>query len=102
MLALAAASYAFSFGLLVEINCLFDRTNPEIFHTKVVQKFKNSGENSIGYLHLAAFGPVKTETFYPVSDDFYKNVSEGQLLEIAVFPGWLRMPWHKFGLPWDK
>jgi hypothetical protein len=85
---------AYAIGGLVEANSLFDKGEPQIFRSKVLEKHIATGKTTTCYLRLAPWGPQPRSEEVTVSRSLYGAVSVGDSVCIALRPGALQSPWY--------
>jgi hypothetical protein len=83
----------YSFGTFVISNCLFDKSDPEIFNTTVVGKETSSGKSTTYYLTVEPWGPRTETEKVSVTKDEYEKTDKGDKVDIHLRPGLLKIPW---------
>lgn len=85
---------AYSYGLIIHINCFYDRTTPEFHTTKVANKKVTDGKVDTHYLTLSKWGNQTEEEDAQVSGSFYSQVEIGDELRVVLRKGNLDIPWY--------
>lgn len=92
-LSLAGMILCYSFGTYVVSNCLFDKTEPEIFKSEVTDKEISPGKSTTYYLHLKPWGPRTEADRASVTKDEYETTDKGDTVDVYLRLGLLRTPW---------
>lgn len=92
-LSLAGMILAYSFGVYVISNCVFDRSKPDMFTSKVVEKEMSSGKSTTYYLTLEPWGPRTETERVSVTKTEYETTDPGDTVDIYLRQGYLRTPW---------
>lgn len=83
----------FSYGTLVQFNCMNDQSVTQVYRTNVLEKRTSSGKSTTYYLKLERWGPQTEADEVAVSKELYNRVEEGQLMEIYFKKGRIDVPW---------
>jgi hypothetical protein len=92
-LSLAGLILSYSFGTYTVSNCLFDKSEPEIFKSEVIDKEISSGKTTIYYLTLKPWGPRDKIERVSVTRDEYEASDKGDTVDIYLRQGLLKTPW---------
>ena len=92
-LSLAGIILCYSFGTYVVSNCLFDKTEPEIFKSEVTEKEISSGKSTTYYLNLKPWGPRTETERVSVTQNEYEATNKGDIVDIYLRQGLLGTPW---------
>lgn len=90
-------SAAYSFGVVVFINCFYDRSEPEVWRAQVLQKHYSTGNYgtvSDYYLNLSAWGKFNKGEDVQVSKKVYNDVNNGDTVNIFLRQGRWKIPWY--------
>jgi hypothetical protein len=82
-------SYSATFG----INCIFDKSKPTIYETKVIEKDISISKGKHYYITVKPWGNLEESRKLSVSLTEYENAEVGKSIEIAVADGLLKMSW---------
>ncbi|MBX2969981.1 MAG: hypothetical protein KF803_11470 [Cyclobacteriaceae bacterium] len=93
ILSLAGMILCYSFGTFVLSNCLFDKSEPEIFNSEVTDKEISSGKSTTYYLTLRPWGPRTETEKVSVTKDEYEATDKGDIVSIYLRHGLLNTPW---------
>jgi len=87
---------AYSYGVTINLNSLFDYSAPTTFQTKVIQtRTTHSVKGGTGYLAtLLPFGPVAENKEFNVGLSFYNSHPVGSPVTITLKKGLLGIPWY--------
>jgi hypothetical protein len=88
---IAIYSYAATYG----INCVFDNSEPKVYHAKVIDKSISSGRRSTTYyLKVEPWGNHQEAEDIAVAPSQYNETAIGQTISIDYKQGLLNIPWH--------
>jgi len=86
-------SLFYSYGLLVETNCLLDNAVPVEYQTIVNGKRVSSGKTTTYYLDLKPWGKLSGIQEVIVTRQEYESISAGDSLAVHEHVGALGIPW---------
>lgn len=87
----------FSFYSVIFINCKYDRSTPQIYETRILNRIeKNRKGSSSYYLIIEDWNNVFREKEIKVDYKKYYSSFEGEKLKIAEKRGMLGVPWTYF------
>ncbi|CAN5469881.1 hypothetical protein BH10BAC4_BH10BAC4_13190 [soil metagenome] len=92
-LSLAGMILCYSFGTYAISNCLFDKSEPEIFKSEVTDKEISSGKSTTYYLTLRPWGPRTDSEKVSVTKDEFEATDKGDTVDIYLRQGLLNTPW---------
>ncbi len=84
---------AFSYGALVQFNCMQDESVTQVYRASVLGKSVSSGKHTSYYLELEPWGPQTKAEEVSVSQELYNRVEKGQLMQVYLKKGRLDFPW---------
>ena len=84
----------YSYGAAYGINCVYDYSDAEVYHAKVIDKHISSGKHKWYYLKVEAWGTHRDAEDISVTRDQYKETQIGQLVAIDYKEGLLGIPWY--------
>jgi len=89
--------WLYSYGAVYGSNCVFDRSEPAVFPTKVVDKSEHRGRRGRRnyYVHVAPWGHHLDRERIRVSRSTYATTAVGEEVDIDLYKGWLGMPWYE-------
>jgi len=90
---LTTITFAYGYGAVVVVNCLFDKSVPQVFHAKVLDKRISSGKTTSYYLELAPWGERDEADEVSVPEDVYDRANINNDVNIYFMEG-------RFGIPW--
>ena len=82
-------SVAITFG----INCVFDKSNPAIYKSKVIDKEYFSRKGNHYYIVIEPYGEKKESKKISVTSDEYSRAQVGKTVDIIVNEGVFKIPW---------
>ncbi|MGD0591490.1 MAG: hypothetical protein ABSA44_11960 [Bacteroidota bacterium] len=87
-------SGVYAFGVLSTINCDYDSSISQVYHTTVSQKTISHGRSTDYYLWIPATGPFEEEKQISVSRRKYEDIQVKEQINLHVKAGTLGMPWY--------
>jgi hypothetical protein len=87
-------SGVYAFGVLSTINCDYDPSISQVYHTTVSQKTISHGRSTDYYLWIPATGPFEEEKKISVSRRKYEDIQVKEQINLHVKAGTLGMPWY--------
>lgn len=97
VLVISLLIFGYSYGAVVILNCMYDKSTPEIFTAKILDKRISSGRSTTYYLKLTPWGRQKEIDDVAVSKELYRNHAVNEEVEIYFFKGLFDIPW--FNVP---
>ena len=96
----------YGFGVIMEANCIFDKSTPQIHSARVIDKYTSGGgyrSLKSYYLKVSSWGKNDTENRIPVPRSLYEKITKDDSVDIALKEGAVGIPWygvrvHKQGL----
>ncbi len=85
----------YSYGALVAVNCLFDKSEPEIFNAKVLSKRVSTGKYTSYNLEITPWGPQKEVDEVQVSKPFYEQLETDDEVNIYFMKGKFNIAWYE-------
>jgi len=89
--------FAYSYGLVISLNCEYDASQPERYTARVLDKHVTKGKSTTYTLNLSPWGPQQKEDQVDVSSRFYDKVSVNDEVLIRYKKGRFRIPWFIIG-----
>ncbi len=86
--------FSYSYGSMIMVDCLYDNTKPEIYHTRVLDKHKSGGRHTSYYLTVDVWGNRTASEDVSVTNSLFNDVSPGETIDIYVEKGTLNIPWY--------
>jgi len=91
---------AFSFGLIMNVNALFDRSTPTFHRATVLRKIDSDGQHShTYYLSVSAWADQAEKSQVTVSYPVFNNINVGDTVEIGVKRGFLNIRFYQAFIP---
>lgn len=89
--------WLYSYGAVYGTNCVFDRSEPRVYPTTVVDKSEHRGRKGrrTYYVHVAPWGHHLDRERIKVNRGTYDDTMIGETVDIDLYEGWLGMPWYK-------
>ncbi|MCR5047024.1 MAG: hypothetical protein K6A42_10640 [Treponema sp.] len=86
----------YAFGAILPVNCVFDKSKPETFSTKILGQNVSHGKTTKYYFDVASW--PKTEgkkKQISVGKGLYEKKKVGDQLTIKIYKGALGLPWYR-------
>jgi hypothetical protein len=94
ILTLIILAYAYSFGAYTLSNCLFDKSVPAYYQTKIIQKEISKGRSTTYYIIVASWHNAERFEKVTVSAVEYNLATIGSDIAIAEKKGLFGTPWY--------
>jgi hypothetical protein len=85
----------FSFGSITQVNCVFDRSRPQLYHAEVLGHHIKHGKSTSYYLYLTHWGPCHEQKEINVGSRMYANTNVGDTLTVTLKQGSFNIPWFE-------
>lgn len=85
--------YAYSFGVVIHLNCFYDNSKAKIYNAKILNKRISSGKTTIRYLELTPWGPQSDTKEVSIGKKLYNRLEIGDQVNIHLRQGKLKIPW---------
>jgi len=86
-------AFAYGFGTIITINCLYDNSEPKLFTPKILEKRISSGKSTTYYFKLTPWGVQKETEEVSVSKELYNQVNKNDVVNLYYLNGLLEIPW---------
>ena len=93
ILGLSLVTFSYGYGTVVTVNCLFDKSAPQVFHAKVLDKRMSSGKTASYYLELSPWGLREVANEVSVAKDVFGRANVSDDVNIYFMEG-------RFGIAW--
>jgi len=84
----------YSYGGTIVANCLYDKAEPEIYHTRVLRKHMTGGRSYRFYFVLDKWGPRTKPEDVAIPGSLYRKTQPGDSIDVYVKKGTLGIPWY--------
>jgi len=85
----------YAYGAVAEANGLFDRSRPELFRVKVLDKHVVHGSHhTTFYLRLEPWGPRQASRDAEAAAALYNSINPGDTVCVHLHAGALKIPWY--------
>ncbi|HLZ87895.1 MAG TPA: hypothetical protein VKQ52_11660 [Puia sp.] len=95
IIGVAVAALAYSYGLLVNTNCHYDRSTARVLPVAVTGKRASHGKSTTYYLQLAPWGRFPEGREVDVSKSFYNNIQPRDTVLVLLNQGRWDIPWFR-------
>lgn len=85
--------FAYGFGAVVTLNCLYDTSEPAVYQATVLSKSISSGKTTSYYLELTPWGPRQETEEVSVTKDQYEQLEESDVVLVYLMSGEFDIPW---------
>jgi len=89
--------FLYAFGAMAQANALLDRSEGQIFSTKVLDKRIESGKSTTYYFRVDPWGPRKEPNEVSVSRSMYQATDVGKNVCVWLHTGSLKVRWFVVG-----
>lgn len=87
--------FGYAYGAVVTLNCMYDKSKPEIFNATILSKRVSSGKSTTYYLKLTPWGKRKEIDEVSMSEDLYNRLDENDQVKIYYMKGKFEIPWFE-------
>lgn len=88
------AASAYGWGLIAEADTRFDTGAPQVYRTRVLDKYSSVGERHTSWnLQLGPWGPSKTDEAQDVGRAVYDRLNKGDEACVRLYRGALKIRW---------
>ncbi len=94
ILVMLLVSVLYGYGTVVSLNCLFDKTEPQIIHTTVYKKEITHNKGTYYHLYLNSWDSDPHPKMLEVSYATYNYYSNCSLIDVKQGKGLLNIPWY--------
>jgi len=93
ILGISVFGLAYGYGTIVSLNCVYDKSEPVFYTSKIISKRISSGKSTTYYFELTPWGPQKETEEVSVSRTLYNNHEVGNQVTIYFKKGQFEIPW---------
>jgi hypothetical protein len=93
ILGIALIVFAYGYGSVITLNCMYDKSEPEIFNAKILDKRISSGKHTTYYFKLTPWGQQKEVDEVHVSKSLYNRLDKDGEVNIYFKKGKFDIPW---------
>jgi hypothetical protein len=86
-------TFGYSFGTVININCLTDRSTPADYNTVIEGKRISKGKTTTYYLDLRPWGDLKEKHEVKVSRKEYEKAKVNDPVTVVQRKGYFNIPW---------
>jgi hypothetical protein len=86
--------FAYGFGVVIYLNCILDKSEPEHYTATILDKRISTGKHTSYYLKLTAWGQQNDIDEVSVSKGVYNRVEIDNEINIYFRNGILEIPWY--------
>ena len=95
VLAIALVAFTYSYGVAINVNCLYDNSKPDIYYSEVSDMRITTGNITSYYIKLNPWGPVAEIDEVVISKSLYDQLVIGDSVNIYLKKGEINIPWFK-------
>jgi len=88
------AGLLYGFGSIIQINCAFDDSNPQLVHSKVDSKWIEHNKGAHYHLKINSWDTNPKPKDIEVSRSTFDQYSSGNSIEVNLKEGLLSIPWY--------
>ncbi len=93
LFSLTLLMFAYSYGSVITINCVYDNSSPQLFNAHILDKRIQSGKNTNYYFKLTPWGNQSEIQEVSVPEDLYEFLDKDDAVNIYYKKGLLDIPW---------
>ncbi len=86
-------TFGYGYGTVIALNCMYDKSEPEIFNATVLSKRIDSDKSKTYYLELTEWGQQKEIDEVSVSKKLYNKLDKNDKVNIYLMKGQFDIPW---------
>ncbi len=87
--------FGYGYGAVVTLNCIYDKSEPEIFNATILSKRISSGKSTTYYLELTPWGQQTEIDEVSVSKNLYDKLDQNDKVNIYFMKGQFDIPWFE-------
>jgi hypothetical protein len=87
--------FCYGYGAVITLNCMYDKSEPEIFHATILNKRIDSGKLTTYYLELTPWAQQSKSSEFTVSKELYNNLHIADTVNIVFKQGNFDIPWFE-------
>ncbi|MBP6455905.1 MAG: hypothetical protein KA275_04165 [Chitinophagaceae bacterium] len=95
ILSVSIMTFLFCYSSIILVNCSFDKSNPDIFFPKVLNKNISKGKHTSYNIRLSPWGPIKKEEEESISKIEYEQMKINDSVEIYLMNGKYEISWYE-------
>ncbi|MFT3979529.1 MAG: hypothetical protein QM687_03600 [Ferruginibacter sp.] len=87
--------FGYSYGVIVVLNCMYDKSAPEIFNATILKKRISTGKYTSYYVELTPWGQRNEADEVRVSKKLYTQLDQNDSVNIYFMKGRFGIPWYE-------
>jgi hypothetical protein len=95
VVAISIFIFCYGYGAIVTLNCIYDKSSPQAFDAKILNKRISSGKTTTYYFELTPWGPQTEIDEVSVSKELYSSLEKDQSVHIYFMKGRFNIPWYE-------
>lgn len=95
ILGLSLFTFGYGYGTVVNLNCMYDKSEPESFSATILSKRISSGKSTTYYFELTPWGQKKKADEVSVSKVLYNKLETNNKVSIYFMKGKFDIPWFE-------
>jgi hypothetical protein len=88
------AGLIYGYGCTIQINCVFDKSVPQLIHSSVYNKWIEHNKGTYYHLRLNSWYSEQKLKDIEVSRSNYNKYADGDKIDVNVKKGFLNIPWY--------
>lgn len=85
--------FIYTYGGIINYNCIYDNSEPEVYSSEVLNMRISSGKSSSYYIELKPWGPISETEDISISKGLYERLEVGESVNIYLMNGKMNIPW---------
>lgn len=90
---LSLVMFAYGYGAVVTLNCMYDKSAPEKYTATILSKQMSSGNARTYHLELSPWGPQREIDEVAVSEVLYNQLETNDTVSVYHMKGLFNIPW---------
>ncbi|OYU96343.1 MAG: hypothetical protein CFE21_08070 [Bacteroidetes bacterium B1(2017)] len=94
VLIIYAILFGYSFGIIISLNGLLDKSAPQYYSSTILSKRTSSGKYTSYYFEIDTWGKQNEPEEISISRQKYDSLEPGQVVTVELKNGFFNMPWY--------
>lgn len=95
ILGLSILMFGYGYGAVVTLNCMYDKSEPEIYDATILRKTVSSGKSTTYYFELTPWAKQTEKEYISVSKELYNKLEQNDKVNIYFMKGQFDIPWFE-------
>ena len=85
--------FVYSYGGIINYNCFYDKSDPQIFTSEILDMRISSGKITSYYIELKPWGAETEIDEVSISKGLYEMLVVGEMVNVSLKEGTMGIPW---------